>query len=31
MKHPHGKVSWTDLQIVDPKAASAFYGQLLGS
>jgi predicted enzyme related to lactoylglutathione lyase len=30
MRHPHGKISWTDLQISDPKAATSFYGQLFG-
>jgi uncharacterized protein len=30
MNYPHGKISWTDLQIPDPKAARTFYGQLFG-
>lgn len=30
MQYPHGKISWSDLQIPDPKAASRFYGQLFG-
>jgi predicted enzyme related to lactoylglutathione lyase len=30
MKYPHGKISWTDLQLPDPKAATTFYAGQFG-
>jgi predicted enzyme related to lactoylglutathione lyase len=30
MTHPHGKISWTDLQLPDPEAGRKFYTELFG-
>ncbi|HEV8571507.1 MAG TPA: VOC family protein [Actinomycetota bacterium] len=30
MEHPHGKISWTDLQLPDPEAGRRFYSELFG-
>lgn len=30
MKHPHGRISWTDLQLPDPEAGKGFYAGLFG-